>query len=57
VHLEKDKMHINFLNHKRVSGQAKAGKLTLASLTTANLVALSANTQGLRKFVLEHAED
>jgi hypothetical protein len=53
VHLEKDKMHINFLNHKRASGQAKAGELTLASLTTANLVALSANAQGLRKFVLE----
>jgi len=57
VQLEKDKMHINFLNHKRVSGQAKAGKLTLASVTTSNGIALSANTEDLRKFALEHAED
>jgi len=57
VHLEKDKMHIDFLNDKWVSDQVKAGKLTLASVTTSNGIALSANTQDLRKFVLEHAED
>ncbi len=57
VHLEKDKMHIDFLKAKWVSDQAKAGKLTLASVTTSNGIALSANTQDLRKFVLEHAED
>ena len=57
VHLEKDKMHIDFLNDKWVSDQAKAGKLTLASVTTSNGIALSANTEDLRKFALEHAED
>jgi hypothetical protein len=40
VHLEKDKMHIDFLNDKWVSDQAKAGKLTLASVTTSNGIAL-----------------
>ena len=50
-------MHIDFLNDKWVSDQTKAGKLTLASVTTSDGIALSANTEDLRKFALEHAED
>ena len=57
VRLEKDKMHIDFLNDRWVSDRAKAGKLTLASVTISNGIALSANTDELRKFALEHAED
>jgi hypothetical protein len=39
------------------SDQAKAGKLALVTVKTANWVILAASTEELRKFALEHADD
>jgi hypothetical protein len=65
VYLEKDKMRIDFLSDQWVSGQAKAGKLTLSSIrigvetvfSIPDRLVLSAATEDLRKFALQHAED
>jgi len=57
VYSEKDKMRIDFLSDTWVSDQAKAGKLTLASIETPEGRVLAAKTDELRKFALEHAED
>jgi hypothetical protein len=65
VYLERDKMHIDFLSDKWVSDQAKARKLTLSSVrigdgtvfSIPDRIVLSATTEDLRKFVLQHAED
>jgi hypothetical protein len=65
VYLEKDKMRIDFLSDQWVSDQAKAGKLTLSSIrigvetvfSIPDRIVLSAATEDLRKFALQHAED
>lgn len=57
VQLERDKMRIDFLSDKWVSDQAKAGKLAVAAVRTPNSVILSASTEELRKFALDHADD
>lgn len=57
VYSERDKMRIDFLSDTWVSDQAKAGKLTLASIETPEGSVLAAKTDELRKFALEYAED
>ncbi len=57
VFLEQDRMHIDFLSDKWVSDQAKTRKLTLPSVTIGERTVLTATTEELRKFALEHAED
>jgi hypothetical protein len=57
IHLEKGSAHFDFLNDDWVKEQAKAGKLKLATVQTPNGLVISATTEELRKFALEHAED
>jgi len=57
VYLEKDTMHIDFLSDKWVSDRAKAGKLGLPCVLIGNRIVLSATTEDLRKFAMQHAED
>jgi len=57
VYLEKDTMRFGFLSDKWVADQAEAGKLSLAYITIGNRKVLSATTEELRKFALQHAED
>jgi hypothetical protein len=65
VYLEKDKLHIDFLSDQWVSDQAKAGKLPLSSVrimdqtirSIPDRIVLSATTEELRKFAMQHAED
>lgn len=57
IHFEESKIRIDCLNDEWVSAQAKAGKLTLATVQTPDGTTLSETTEELRKFALEHAED
>ncbi len=57
IHMEKGGVRIDFLNEDWVKEKAKAGKLTLATVQTPNGLVISATTEELRKFALEHADD
>jgi len=57
IHLEKGNVRIDFLGDDWVKEQGRAGKLELASVRTGNGPVISASTEELRKFALEHAED
>jgi len=57
IDLEKDSVRIDFLDDEWVKKQGKAGKLPLATVQTAEGLVISASTEELRKFALEHAED
>jgi len=57
IHLEKGSVRLDLLSDDWVKEQGKAGKPTLATVQTADGPAISASTEELRKFALEHAED
>jgi hypothetical protein len=57
IYLEKDGARFDLLNDEWVKEGAKAGTLPLPSIQTANDLVVSASTEELRKFALEHAED
>jgi len=57
IHLEKGSVRFDFLSDDWFKEQAKAGKLPLATVQTPNGLVISAATEELRKFALEHAED
>jgi len=57
VYLEKTSVRIDFLRDEWVKEQTKAGKLSLATVQTTDGLVISASTEELRKFALEHAED
>ena len=57
IHLEKNSVRIDFLSDEWVKKQGKAGKLPLASVQTRDGLVISASTEELRKFAVEHAED
>ena len=50
-------MRFDFLSDDWFKEQGKAGKLPLATVQTPNGLVISAATEELRKFALEHAED
>ncbi len=57
IHLEKGSVRLDLLRDEWVKEQGKAGKLALATVQTADGLVISASTEELRKFALEHAED
>jgi len=57
IHLEKGSVRFDFLSDDWVKERGKAGKLALATVQTPNGLVISATTEELRKFALEHAED
>jgi hypothetical protein len=57
IHLEKGSVRIDLLNDDWVKEQSQAGKLPLVVVQTAQGLVISASTEELRKFALEHAED
>ncbi len=57
IRIEKDRVQIDFLKDEWVSKQVKAGKLPIAYVDTPSGPVLSAKTDELRKFALEHAKD
>jgi len=57
IHLEKGSVRFDFLGDDWVKDQRKAGKLALATVQIPNGLVISASTEELRKFALEHAED
>lgn len=57
IHWEKQGPRIDFLNDEWITKQAKAGTLSLSVVQAPGGPLLSATTEQLRKFALEHAED
>jgi len=57
IHLEKEAVRIDFLDDEWVAKQGSAGKLSLAFARTPDGPVISAATEDLRKFALEHAAD
>jgi len=57
IYIDKNSVRIDFLSDDWVKKQATAGKLTLATVETKDGLVISAPTEQLRKFALEHAED
>jgi hypothetical protein len=57
LRLEKATAHVDFMDDEWVAKQVKAGKFSLAFIQTPHGPVLSASTEELRKFALEHAED
>ena len=57
IHLEKGSAWLDLLSDDWAKEQGKATKPTLAIVQTADGPAISASTEELRKFALEHAED
>ncbi len=57
IYLEKSSARFELLNDEWVKEQAKAGMLSLPTVQTAYGLVISAPTEELRKFALEHAED
>ncbi len=57
IDLEKGSVRIDFLDDEWVKKQEKAGKLPLATVRTAEELVISASTEELREFALDHAED
>jgi len=57
VQLDKNSMRIDLLSDDWVKEQAKTGTLSLATVETKDGLVLSAPTEELRKFALEHAGD
>jgi hypothetical protein len=57
INLEKGSVRFDFLSDDWVKEQGKAGKVALATVQTPNGLVISATTEELRKFALEHAED
>src|SRR4029077_1951671 len=55
IHLEKESVRLDLLSDEWVKEQGKASKPTLATVQTADGRAISASTEELRKFALEHA--
>jgi hypothetical protein len=57
IHLEKGSVRLDLVSDEWVKEQSKAGNLPIAVVQTADGPAISASTEELRKFALEHAED
>jgi hypothetical protein len=57
LYLEKSGARFELLNDEWVKEQVKAGMLSLPTVQTADGPVISAPTEELRKFALEHAED
>jgi hypothetical protein len=57
IYVEKDSVRLELLNDEWVREQGKAGTLSLPTVETADELVISASTEELRKFALEHAED
>jgi hypothetical protein len=57
IYLEKCSVRFEFLNDEWLKEQEKAGGLSLPTVQTADGLVISAPTEELRKFALEHAED
>lgn len=57
IQLAKDSVRIDLLDDDWVKKQNEASKLALAIVQTADGQVISASTEELRKFALEHAED
>jgi len=57
IYVEKSSVRFELLNDEWVREQRKAGELSLPTVQTADELVLSAPTEELRKFALEHAED
>ena len=57
IHLDKSSVRLDLLSDDWIKEQGKAGKPKLATVQTADGPAISASTEELRKFALEHAED
>lgn len=57
VFLNGDSMRIAFLSDQWIKDHAKEGNLTLPSITGPDGILLTAKTEELREFAIEHAED
>jgi hypothetical protein len=57
IQLEEDSVRLDLLNDDWVKEQNETGKPTLAIVRTADGLMISAATEEMRKFALEHAED
>jgi hypothetical protein len=57
IHLEKDGARLDLLSDEWLKEQSKAGTLLLSSVQAEDGLVISAPTEELRKFALEHAED
>lgn len=57
IRIEKDSVGFNLLSGEWVKEQGKAGMPVLATVQKAEGAAISASTEELGKFALEHAED
>jgi hypothetical protein len=57
IHLDNASVRIDLLSDNWVKKQGAAGKTPLPAVQTADGLAISASTEELRKFALEHAED
>jgi hypothetical protein len=57
IYVQKDSVRLELLNDEWVREQGKAGTLSLPTLETADELVISASTEELRKFALEHTED
>ena len=57
IHQDKGSVRIDFLSDEWVKKQVKVGKLPLAAVQTTHGLVISASTEELRKFALEHASD
>jgi|SRR5713101_706734 len=57
IRIEQDKVRIDMLEDTWVEKQVKAGTLPLSYIAAPQGILLTARTEELRKFVVEHAED
>jgi hypothetical protein len=57
IRIEKNSSRIDFLSDDWVKKQATAGKLKLSTVEAEDGLVISAPTEELRKFALEHADD
>ncbi|HXY25100.1 MAG TPA: hypothetical protein VEI73_10655 [Candidatus Acidoferrum sp.] len=57
IRIEQNSVRIDFLSDDWVKAQVQAGKMTLATVGTKDGPVISAPTEELRKFALEHAQD